>query len=347
MNCHMFTPLQIKEQQQPTQSFKELELKEMSTRQKLLARREQMRNFGFSTPTLFRQTAPSTSSFLSSGHLTLSRTSSVTLHWEDGARENGDQCRTVPSSSTLSIPASNNRNFVAKPVVTRSGSQGSSRKIHNMTPSSQSSSSKRGFSSQERFSNKVGMTGKGKQSCPIVDYMKNSHQTMYHKSTFPRRIENGVCSDMRGTKSEQRTTSKRQRASANSESILARSSSSSCLQSKEQSSGSIKAEFVSTVPPEAVNTDDKSVTANDATQNQAEITKREADKCSEFKTSPGETAASKSRENMKGQSPPFVICLNREHRVRVLRIREFVSAAEVIQRRWRLYKRIKNGEGTK
>ena len=100
----------------------------MSTRQKLLARREQMRNFGFSTPTLSRQSVPSTSSFLSSGYLTLSRTSSVTLHREDCARENGDQCRTVPSSSTLSIPASNNRNFVTKPVVTRSGMQGSSYK---------------------------------------------------------------------------------------------------------------------------------------------------------------------------------------------------------------------------
>lgn len=322
----------------------------MSTRQKLLARREQMRNFGFSIPTLSRQSAPSTSSFLSSGHLTLSRTSSVTLHWEDGARENGDQCR-ISSSPTLSIPASNKRNFVGKPVVTGSSLQGSSRKIHNMTPSSQSSFSKRGFSSQERFSNKVGMMGKGKQSCPIVDYMKNSHQTLYHKSTFPRRIENGVCSDMRGTKRAQRTTSKRLRACANSEAILARSSSSSCLQSKEQFSGSINAECVPTVPPEAVNADDKSATANDATQNQAEISKREADKCTGFKnlqlTSPGETAASKSRENIQGQSPPFVICLNREQRVRVLRIREFVSAAEVIQRRWRLYKRIKNGEGTK
>ena len=318
----------------------------MSTRQKLLARREQMRNFGFSTLTLSRQSAPSTSSFLSSGHLTLSRSSSVTLHWEDGARENGDQCR-ISSSPTLPIPASSKRNFVGKPVVTGSSLQGNSRKIHNKTPSSQSSSSKRGFSSQERFSDKVGMMGKGKQSCPIVDYMKNSHQTLYHKSTFPRRIENGVCSDVGGTKRAQRTTSKRLRACANSEAILAKSSSSSCLQSKEHSSSSINAECF----PEAVNTDDKSATANDATQNQAEISKREADKCTDFKnlqrTSPGETATSKSRENIQGQSPAFVICLNREQRVRVLRIREFVSAAEVIQRRWRLYKRIKNGEGSK
>ncbi|XP_078356214.1 uncharacterized protein LOC144641028 [Oculina patagonica] len=344
---------QVKAQHQSeTQSFKELELKEVSTRQKLLARREQMRNFGLSSPTLSHQSAPSTSSFRSgtgSGNVTLSRTSSMTLHWEDGGRETGDQYRTVPGSPISSIPASNSRN--SKPVASRRELKDNSRKIHHMALSSQSSFSKRGFSNQERFysRDKSGTSRNVGKNCPLVDYMNNSHRTLYHKSTFPRRIENGVCPDLRGTKSAQRTTPKRQRACGNSEAILARSPS-SCLQSKEQSSDSRQAKRVPTMPTDAANTDDKLVTANDASENQAEISKLE-DKCSDFKnshlSSPGETAASKSRENTHEQNSPFVSCLNREQRVRVLKIRECVSAAEVIQRRWRLYKRNKSGDGGK
>ena len=333
----------MKEQQQSgTQTFKELELKEMFTRQKLLARREQMKNFGLSSPTPSHQSALSTSSFRSgSGDVTLSRTSSMTFHWEDGGRETGDQYRTVPGSLPVSsIPASNRRNFVAKPGASRSG----------MTLSSQSS--KRGLSSQERFygRDKSGSSRSVGKSCPLVDYMNNSRQTLYHKSTFPRRIENGVCSDLRGTKGAQRTMPKRQRARGNGEAILARSSSSCCLQLKDQSSDSSKSEPVPAMPPDAANTDDESVTANDAIENQAEISKGE-DKCRGFEnfhpSSPGETATSKTRESTQGQNLPLVICFNREQRVRVLKIREFVSAAEVIQRRWRLYKRDKNGEGDK
>ncbi|KAL9955265.1 hypothetical protein ACROYT_G036563 [Oculina patagonica] len=341
---------QVKAQHQSeTQSFKELELKEVSTRQKLLARREQMRNFGLSSPTLSHQSAPSTSSFRSgtgSGNVTLSRTSSMTLHWEDGGRETGDQYRTVPGSPISSIPASNSRN--SKPVASRRELKDNSRKIHHMALSSQSFFSKRGFSSQERFysRDKSGTSRNVGKNCPLVDYMNNSHRALYHKSTFPRRIENGVCSDLRGTKSAQRTMPKKQKACGNSEAILARSSL-SCLQSKEQSSDSSKTECIMAMPPDAATTDNKLVTANDASEDQAEISKQE-DKCSDFKnsrlSSPGETAASKSRENFQEQKLP---CLNREQRVRVLKIREYVSAAEVIQRRWRLYKMNRKGEGGK
>lgn len=197
----------------------------MSTRQKLLARREQMRNFGLSSPTLSHQSAPSTSSFRSgtgSGNITLSRTSSMTLHWEDGGREYGDQCRTVPGSLISSIPASNSRNFVVKPAASRSGLKDNSHyKTPNVALSSQSSFSKRGISSQERLysRDKSGTSRNVVKSCPLVDYMNNSHRTLYHKSTFPRRIENGVCSDLRGTKSAQRTMPKRQIACGNSEAI--------------------------------------------------------------------------------------------------------------------------------
>lgn len=350
INSIFFFHQTIEQHQAGTQTLKELELKEMSTRQKLLSRREQMRNLiGFSSLTPSHQAALSTSSFrFETGHSSLSRTSSMTLPGEDGGRENGTQYRPVPGSPILPIPSSNSKNIVAKSVAPRSGLSDNLRQKRNMTPSSaESSFSKRGFSSQGRFvsRDKRGTLRSVDKSCPIAHYMSNSHRTLYHKSTFPRRIENGVCSDLRGTKTAQRTIPKRQKGCASSESELSRNSSSGCLHLKEQSPDPSKVECVSIMP----SAENKSVNVSaDAIENQAERSKQDNRCGHQFKNlhlpSPGETATSKSGENIQGNSIPSVNCLNREHRLRVLRIRELVNAAEVIQRTWRLYKRNKNGE---
>lgn len=332
-----------------TQTFKELELKEMSTRQKLLSRREQMRNLiGFSNTTPSHQAARSTSSFRSgTSHSSLSRTSSMTSYWENGVRDSGTQYRSVTSSPILSISSSKSKTIVAKPVASRRRLSDTLPQIGNVKPSSESSlTSKRGFSSPGRFSgrNKRGTLRNGDTNCPISHYMNNSHQTLYYKSTFPRRIENGVCSDLHGTETAQRAIPKRHKAYVSSESKFARNSSSGCLQLKEQSSDPGKVEY-DTIKPSV---EDKSITESDAIEDQAERSKQESKCDHQFETlqlqSPGKKATSKSGENIPGHDIPSASFLNREQRLRVLRIRQLVNAAEVIQRTWRLYKRNKNGE---
>lgn len=308
-----------------------------------------MRNFiGFSSKTQSHQTASSTSSFRSgTSHSSLSRTSSMTSYWEDSGRGIGPHYRSVASSPILSIASSKSKTIVAEPEASGKRLSDTLPQISNMKPSSEGSlNSKRGFPSPGRFSgrNKRGSLRNVDKSCPIAHYMNNSHQTLYHKSTFPRRIENGVCSDLHGTKTAQRTISKRHKACASSQSKFARNSSSGCLQLKEQSSDPDKVECDLINP----NTEDKSGTESDAIEDQAELRKQE-EKCDhQFETlhvqSPGEKATSKSGENIQEHNIPTATCLNREHRLRVLRIRQLVNASEVIQRTWRLYKlRNKNG----
>ena len=320
----------------------------MSTRQKLLSRREQMRNFiGFSSPKPCHQTALSTSSFRSETcHSSLSRTSSMTSYWEDGGRDSGVQYRSVTGSPTLFVASSKSDSIGTKPVASRRRLSDILPQIGNMKPSSESSFSKRGFSSQGRFSvrNKRGALKNVDKSCPIAHYMNNSHQTLYHKSTFPRHIENDVCSDLHGTKTSQKTIPKRLKSCDRSESKLSRTSSSGRLQLKEQSSDLSKVEC-DTIKP---NVEDKSVAESDAIDDQAERSKQEDKSDYPFENihlpSASKTATSKPRENSQEHNIPSATCPNREHRLRVLRIRQLVNAAEVIQRTWRLYKRNKNGE---
>lgn len=330
-----------------TQAFRELQLKEKSTRQKLLARREEMRNFGFPSATISGQSTPSSSRIrFGTGHSSLSDASSVTSPWEDGGRE----------SAVSSIPASNRKNLIAKHAASKGGLSDSSHHVHKVTPSSQNYFAKRGFPRQQRFpsKDKCGMSRNDRpKSCLLVKFMNDSHQALYHKSTFPRRIESGAHCDMRGTKSAraQRTMSGIQRARAKNVPNLARSSSSGCLKLEEQSSDSSKAERVPILHPVTANAAENSGTANNFSENQAELSSRE-DTCTTFENShllsSGETATSESREDViQEQVLPSVICLNREQRVRVMRIREFINAAEVIQRTWRLYKRNKHGESEK
>ncbi|KAJ7369976.1 hypothetical protein OS493_035147 [Desmophyllum pertusum] len=248
---------QVKEQHPTgTQAFRELQLKEKSTRQKLLARREEMRNFGFPSATISGQSTPSSSRIrFGTGHSSLSDASSVTSPWEDGGRE----------SAVSSIPASNRKNLIAKHAASKGGLSDSSHHVHKVTPSSQNYFAKRGFPRQQRFpsKDKCGMSRNDRpKSCLLVKFMNDSHQALYHKSTFPRRIESGAHCDMRGTKSAraQRTMSGIQRARAKNVPNLARSSSSGCLKLEEQSSDSSKAERVPILHP---------VTAN-AAENQAE-----------------------------------------------------------------------------
>ena len=309
-----------------------------------------MRNFiGFSSTTQSHRAAMSTSSFQSgTSHSILSRASSMTSYWEGGRRESGGHCRSVASSPILSIASSTkSKTIVAKPEASGKRLNDTLPQISNTKPSSEGSlNSKRGFPSPERFCgrNKRGPLRNVDKSCPIAHYMKNSHQTLYHKSTFPRRIENGVCSELHGTKTAQRTIPRRHKACASSQSKFKRNSSSGCLQLKEQSSDPDKVEC----DPIKPNSEDKSGTESDAIEDQAEQSKQE-DKCDyQYETlhvqSPGEKATRKTGENIPEHNIPSATCLNREHRLRVLRIRQLVNAAEVIQRTWRLYKRNKNGE---
>jgi len=118
---------------------------------------------------------------------------------------------------------------------------------------------------------------------------------------------------------------------------FARNSSGARLQLKNQSSDPGKVESDRIKP----STKEKSVTESDGTEYQTERSKQE-DKCGhQFATShspsPDEKATSKSGVNIQGERSVFsATCL------RVLRIRQLVNAAEVIQRAWRLYKRNKN-----
>ena len=313
---------------------------------------------GFSSLTPSPQAALSTSSFRSgtghsslndqfgTGHSSLSRTSTMTLHEEDGGRDSGVQYCSVASSPILSIASSKRKIIVAEAGGSERRLSGSLPQIGNMKPCSKSSFFKRELLSQGRFSgrNKRGTLRNVDKSCPIAHYMNNSHQTLYHKSTFPRRIENGVCSDLPGTKAAVRTIPKRLTSCASSESMLLRNASSGCLQLKEQASDLGKV----ACDPIKLSVEDKSATVSDAIDDQAERSNQE-EKCDhQFENillpSPGETATSKSGENIQDHNIPSVVCLNREHRLRVLRIRQLVNAAEVIQRTWRLYKRKKNDE---
>ena len=263
-------------------------------------------------------------------------------YWEDGGPGSGAQYRSVTSSPILSISSSKCKTIVAKPAV--SGRR--LPQIGNMKPCSENSlNSKGGFSSPGRFSgrNKRGTLRNVDKSCPIAHYMNNSHQTLYHKSTFPRRIENGVCSDLHGTKTTQRTIPKRHKACTSSESKFARNSSSGSLQLKQRSPdpGKVECDTIKS------STEDKSVNESDAIGDQAERSKQENKYDHQFETlhlqSPGEKATSKSGGNIQEHNVPSATCLVREQRLRVLRIRQLVNAAEVIQRTWRLYKRNKNG----
>jgi len=216
-----------------------------------------------------------------------------------------------------------------------------------MRSSSESSFSRRGFSSHGRFfsGNKRGALRNVDKNCPIAHYMNNSHQTLYHQSTFPRRIENGACSDVHGMKTAQGIIPKRHQACTRSEAKFARNSSGARLQLKNQSSDPGKVESATIEP----STKEKSVTESDAIEYQTEGSKQE-NKCGhQFATShspsPGEKATSKSGVKIQGgRSVLSATCLSREQRLRVLRIRQLVNAAEVIQRTWRLYKRNKNGK---
>ena len=310
----------------------------MSTRQKLLSRREQMRNLiGFSRPTASHQAALSTSSRRSgTSHSSLSRTPSMPSYWEDGGRDNRTQYRSGTSSPIMSVSSSKCKTTFAKPAASEGRLCDTLPQIGNVKSSSESSFSRRGFSSQGR--NKRGTLRNVDKNCPVAHYMNNSHQTLYHKSTFPCRIENGACSDVHGTKIAQGIIPKRHKACTSSESKFARNSSGGCLQLKNQSSDPGKVES-DTIKP---STREKSVTESDAIEYQTERSKQE-NKCShQFETihlpSPGQKAT-----NIQGHSIPSATCLNREQRQRVLRIRQLVNAAEVIQRTWRLYKRNKNG----
>ena len=305
-----------------------------------------MRSLGFSSPTLSPQSAPSTVSFRSgTGHSSLSRSSSMTLRWEEAARESGEQFRTLSGSTTSSFPASSSRDICGQPTTSRSGMGSDLRRIQKMMSCPQSSFPKRGLSGQKILLNRDVKSGTLKNTgkrCPLVEYISNSHRALYHKSTFPRRIENDVYCNMRGTKNMQRTVPKKQRAQANNEPKLARSSPNVSLQLNGHASDPGGTDWVTKIPPDKMNPENNLISVIHTKLNDEEGTPRRFVTCDQ--SSAGETTTSESGEEIRGQNPPSVICLNREQRERIMKIREFVNAAEVIQRKWRMYKRNKNGE---
>lgn len=317
------------------QTFKELELKEEFTRQKLLARREQMRNFGFSPQTtpheISCQSPVSVSSFPSeTGRASLSVTSSMTLLCE------GDRqiCPTPPV---------NNRNFVVKPPRIKSRMSDNSLQMNRTAPSSRSTLLRRAFSNQERLSRKDKCVTLRRDAdakrCPLVEYINNSRQAIYVKSTFRRRIGSGVRGDAGNVKKVPIKVPKIQGATVTDDKTnLLGSTASGCCGS------SAKAEYVLKNATDKVH-EKVELNTRHVTESQAELShENKSTGYENVHLSFPEAMAGKSREEILDQKTPSLVCLKREQRERVKKIRECVHAAEAIQRTWRLYKRHQDSE---
>lgn len=313
-----------------TQTSKELELKEGSTRQKLLARREQMRNFGFSTPPMHHgmscQSPASVSGFRAGTHqASFPATSTLPLRWKDHGREGRVQC-----SPNLPLDT---RDIVVKPPRLKSRLSDNSLQMNNTVPNFHRAALRRTFLNQERLSKSAKCAtsrSEGKRS-PLSEHINNSRRAVYHNSTFPRQIGNGVQSDLSGLKNVRRKMPKKQGTSLKHDTGLSRSSGSG-LQLNEELSAK----------EECGQTDLKEERdMRSATENQDNLCQEH--KCSSYGNLhllfSGEEATSKSREQVHSHESPSPIRLKKEQNERVKKIRECVNAAEVIQRTWRLYKK--------
>ena len=298
-----------------------------------------MRNFGFSSPAiLLGISSPSPFSISSfrcgKSQANSSATSSMTLLCEDDRQ----------MSPT---PPLNKRNIVVKPPLPKTRMSDSFR-MNRTVPNSRGAFLRRAFSNQETFSRKdtcATLTTDVKRS-PLVEYMSNSRQTLYLKSTFPRRIDNGFGSDLSCAMKAPRKVPKRQGARVKgNETGLSKSFARGCLQLNENSSA--KAECVSANIMDQ-NNEEKELGTCNTTKNQDQLI-RESE-CTSYENLPSLSSpevvavASEAKEERMDQNSPSRIDLKREHRERVKKIRESVKAAEVIQRTWRFSKRRENSK---
>lgn len=249
-------------------------------------------------------------------------------------------------------PPLNKRNIVVKPPLPKTRISDSFR-MNRTVPNSRGAFLRRVPSNQETFSRKdtcATLTTDVKRS-PLLEYMSNSRQALYLKSTFPRRIDNGFGSDLSCAMKAPRKVPKRQGARVKgNETGLPKSFARGCLQLNENSSA--KAECV---PANIMdqNNEEKELGTCNTTMNQDQLS-RESE-CTSYENLPSLSSpeavavavASVAKEERLDQNFPSRIGLKREHRERVKKIRESVEAAEVIQRTWRFYKRRENSKSNR
>lgn len=328
--------------QLPPNTVDELKLKEQSARQKLLSRRKQMKSFVFPSSTQSHQRAPSTASFCSGivNDSSSSRPSSTTLQRPECV--GGYPCHIASSSSISSSPTSHCRVLRGKSSSSSRATSCCSRHTWRMPSCSQSSFSKGGDSSKRKLPSrdvKCGTLENASKACSLVQYMTNSHRALYHKSSFPRRLDSDGFCNLRGTKRFQKTESKKRLSPVNNEPNSSRSPSSVPLQLDGQVANLSEMNRIITIPPDKIVPERVSVALDHTDHND------EKDKLVSLgnfqQMGPGETSASKPRE---ATNLPSLIFLKRKQRDRVMKIREFVNAAEVIQRTWRTHKRKKKEE---
>ena len=300
-----------------------------------------MRNFGFSSPAiLLGISSPSPSSISSfrcgKSQANSSATSSMTLLCEDDRQ----------MSPT---PPLNKRNIVVKPPIPKTRMSDSFRSPMNRTaPNSRGAFLRRALSNQETFSRKdkcATLTTDVKRS-PLVEYMSNSRQALYLKSTFPRRIDNGFGNDLSCAMKAPRKVPKRHGARVKgNETGLSENFARGCLQLNENSSAKAKC-----VPANIMdqNNEEKELNTCNTIMNQDQLSHES--KCTSYENLPSLSSpeavavASEVKEERLNQNSPSRIRLKREHTERVKKIRESVKAAEVIQRTWRFYKRRENSK---
>lgn len=182
-NVSVFELWQIKDS---ARISKELELKEASTRQKLLACREQMKTMGISLASVshgkFYQSKTSVSG-CGNRQTSVSYVSPVTLSSQGDVGENRGQC------STTSSP--DRRRPVFKPPRVRSRLSADFSQANKNASNSCSSSPRRRFSAPEKVIHRPGKSVVLRSEGKLVEYMNTSHKKMYQSSSFPRWLTGG------------------------------------------------------------------------------------------------------------------------------------------------------------
>lgn len=190
-----------------------------------------MRNFGFSSPAvLLGMTSKSSSSASSvrsgTGEASSSAGSSVTLLSEE-------ERKIAPT------PPSKKGNIVVKPPKPKSRTGCSLLPANRTASNCRGEFLRRSLSKQETLprKDKCMTTRRDVKRSILADYMNSSRQTLYLKSTFPRRIENGIVGDKSGVNKTTKIAPKRKGGNCrDSEINLSESGSGGCLQLNEKSS---------------------------------------------------------------------------------------------------------------
>lgn len=288
-----------------------------------------MRNFGFSSPAvLLGMTSKSSSSASSvrsgTGEASSSAGSSVTLLSEE-------ERKIAPT------PPSKKGNIVVKPPKPKSRTGCSLLPANRTASNCRGEFLRRSLSKQETLprKDKCMTTRRDVKRSTLADYMNSSRQTLYLKSTFPRRIENGIVGDKSGVNKTTKIAPKRKGGNCrDSETSLSESGSGGCLQLNEKSSA--KPSCVAGNITKEVK-EETSLEAYQFTEQRGELGLESKDLSYENRL----PAIASGKENTRDQNSTD---FNRDDTERVKKIRVCVNAAEVIQRTWRLYKQPGNGE---